>query len=263
MKILLFLDLDDTIFQTKRKNKQGVIPATETPNPENISYMTKSQKLFLDIFLKMDNVRIIPITARALKQYKRTYISKHPQVSCASVYFSGAIYTGTGFDPDWQQKIRELYSKMSFPIEQMYKRIYPKIDHERFNMVDVDGYYLAIKSKNRHVKEYRPRMMELLQTLPFFMEEEYFIHQNANNIAIIPRFLDKKHAVDYLINKFEPELTIGAGDSITDLNFMKICDFKIIPKSSQIEKEVISGIDPVQPLNKIHHNLLNEKGNPI
>ncbi|MDQ7085455.1 MAG: hypothetical protein Q9M36_11240 [Sulfurovum sp.] len=45
-----------------------------------------------------------------------------------------------------------------------------------------------------------------------------------------PHFLNKKFAVAYLIEEYKPILTLGAGDNISDLDFMNLADFKIVPK---------------------------------
>ena len=61
---------------------------------------------------------------------------------------------------------------------------------------------------------------------------------NENNISIVPKCIDKKHAVQYLIEKNRPKLTIGIGDSLSDWNFMDICHIKILPQKSQINKTI-------------------------
>ena len=45
------------------------------------------------------------------------------------------------------------------------------------------------------------------------------------------------------MKKYQPKLTIGMGDSFTDINFMNLCDFKIIPTQSQINKLFETYID--------------------
>ncbi|HRZ06692.1 MAG TPA: hypothetical protein P5102_11185, partial [Candidatus Competibacteraceae bacterium] len=46
-----------------------------------------------------------------------------------------------------------------------------------------------------------------------------------------------------------PLVTIGAGDSLTDLPFMRICDFALTPRDSQIQRETWEdSTRPPQPL---------------
>ena len=37
----------------------------------------------------------------------------------------------------------------------------------------------------------------------------------------------------------QPELSIGVGDSLSDLNFMNKCDYRIFPRYSQIERFIL------------------------
>ena len=41
-----------------------------------------------------------------------------------------------------------------------------------------------------------------------------------------------------------PIATIGAGDSLTDLPFLRACDFALVPRASQIQTETWSGYVP-------------------
>ncbi len=238
--ILFFIDLDDTIFQTKRKNLEGIIPATFPLNPENISYMTTSQKVFIDTFLKMENARIIPVTARDREQYNRTFLSKEPRVKDVAMYFSAVITENGEIDQKWENHIKSSYKKLKFPLDKMWSLINKNISHDIFKMALVENFYIVIKNRLKGSENYIAQNEGLLPVLRNFLEDEYFIHYNDNNIALIPHFIDKRFAVEYFVDKYKPELTIGAGDSLTDLNFMQSCDFKIIPKHSQIAKSLLN-----------------------
>lgn len=64
------------------------------------------------------------------------------------------------------------------------------------------------------------------------------IHANGNNLAIIPSWLDKRHAVEHLIKQYRARtnalITFGMGDSLIDLGFMGSCDYILTPGTSQI-----------------------------
>jgi hydroxymethylpyrimidine pyrophosphatase-like HAD family hydrolase len=243
--ILLFLDLDDTIFQTKRKNSQGFIQATNPENPENTSFMTDGQQLFIDSFLNMATVKIIPVTARDLEQYKRTVISEHSAVTTAVLYFSALITDNGQIDQIWQEHIKKSYASLKVPLSEIMARISENIDLENFKMHCVEDFYIVIKNKSKNKEQYILQNNELKKKLAALIDDEFYLHYNSNHISVLPKFLDKKNAVEYLIKKYQPRLTIGAGDSITDLNFMELCDFKMIPKNSQINEVFFGGSGPV------------------
>jgi hypothetical protein len=50
--VFVFVDLDDTLFQTKRKNSNAIIQATESPNLLTVSYMSEEQNALLNMFKK-------------------------------------------------------------------------------------------------------------------------------------------------------------------------------------------------------------------
>jgi hypothetical protein len=60
-------------------------------------------------------------------------------------------------------------------------------------------------------------------------EKDFYLYENGNSFALLPHFLNKKFAVEHLIKIHKPLLTIGAGDNISDLDFMQSADFKFLP----------------------------------
>lgn len=67
------------------------------------------------------------------------------------------------------------------------------------------------------------------------------LHINGNNVTLMPPSLSKARAVRWLIeHTFSGRLTLGAGDSLSDLSFMRRCDFSIIPASSQVSDTLAS-----------------------
>jgi hydroxymethylpyrimidine pyrophosphatase-like HAD family hydrolase len=101
---------------------------------------------------------------------------------------------------------------------------------------NVDDYYVSIKNRNKN--DYYASNSECFTILSDFISDDFNLYQNDNNISIVPKCIDKKNAVQYLIEKNRPKLTIGIGDSLSDWNFMDICHFKILPQKSQINKAI-------------------------
>jgi len=190
----------------------------------------------LDFFAKPDEIRIIPVTARNLEQYQRTIFYREKRAINASLYFSGLILTEDQPDPVWQKQISEANKKLKTPVSKLLEKFDRYLDKEIFRLIDLDGYYVCIKNRDKKNNVYQEQNDQLVREIKEFVEDEYIIHYNDNNIALIPEFLDKKYAVSYLKEKFNPDLTIGAGDSLSDLNFMHLCDFRMFPGNSQIEK---------------------------
>ena len=66
------------------------------------------------------------------------------------------------------------------------------------------------------------------------------LHWNGNNLALLPPWLDKAHAVRRLQEQYRRRygtiLSIGMGDSASDLPFMQRCDYLLTPVGSQIAR---------------------------
>ena len=73
------------------------------------------------------------------------------------------------------------------------------------------------------------------------------LHCNGNNLALMVKGAQKHDAVRRVTAELKqdgPLVTIGAGDSLTDLPFMQICDFALVPQASQIQTETWSQYTP-------------------
>lgn len=234
--IMVFIDLDDTFFQTRRKNSDAVIPATESPNPLTVSYMSDEQKALWDLLNASENCSIIPVTARDYTQYTRTFISRDNRIKYASVNFGADILCDKESDPVWKSHIDFHLKASSVQISELDVLVREKISNEVFNVYNVDNYYVSIKNKNRN--DFYSSNSECFTILSGFIPNDFNLYQNDNNISIVPKCIDKKNAVQYLIDKNKPKLTIGIGDSLSDWNFMDSCHFKILPQKSQINRTI-------------------------
>jgi HAD superfamily hydrolase (TIGR01484 family) len=232
--ILLFIDLDDTLFQTKRKNPKGSIPATLTAKTGKGSYMTQAQQCFFELFYESEKVKIIPSTARDFQQYQNTLLSQSPRIETAILYFSGMIFDKGTEDKAWQAHIQQAYQKLKLPISALHKQFKQLVNNQpQFTLYNVDNYYITVKADQHCPLSTREALFSQLKSLA---TSEYFVHENDRAFSLLPHFLDKRYAVKYLIEKYQPELTLGMGDSLTDWPFMQECDFRIIPKQAQIER---------------------------
>ncbi|KJU82476.1 hypothetical protein MBAV_005329 [Candidatus Magnetobacterium bavaricum] len=226
---MVFLDLDDTIFQTLRKDPQGTYPATGT------SFMTEAQRCFVDLLLSADDVMVVPVTARDATQYGRTFLSEHPRIAVSALYYCGLITTRGLRDSQWHDHMQSLYRSLTPSIQDTYERVARVIDGSCFKLYNVDGYYVTLKHTDTSDGNYMATLQGLVGQLACVVEGGgYNIHHNDNNVSLVPTFLDKKHAIDYLVQHYQPRLTIGVGDSLSDLGFMTRCDYGIFPGRSQI-----------------------------
>ncbi len=234
--IILFLDLDDTLFQTQRKNPLGCIPATH--NVSTISYMSQAQQHLWQLFQQHPESRIIPVTARDQRQYNNTFISQDPKVHTAVLYFSGLILQQGEIDQQWQARIQAAYQQLALPIKALHAQLQGCIPIEQqayFKHYNVDGYYVTLKASQDCPLDLRDSVFHAVRTL---LPPDYFIHENDRTVSLLPTFLDKRHAVAYLLERYQPALSIGAGDSLSDWGFMQLCDYRLIPAQTQLDSKI-------------------------
>jgi len=76
---------------------------------------------------------------------------------------------------------------------------------------------------------------------------ELALHYNGNNLAVTVAGTQKHDAVRRVAAELQrdgPIVTIGAGDSLTDIPFLRACDFALVPRASQIQTETWSEYAP-------------------
>jgi phosphoserine phosphatase len=65
---------------------------------------------------------------------------------------------------------------------------------------------------------------------------------NGNNLALIPHGISKTLAAAEMIRRHYAQVgrvpTLGMGDSISDLGFMRLCDFAAFPPHSQLDRHI-------------------------
>ncbi len=251
MRIYLFSDLDDSLFQTLRK-----IPKTEESNLQNyipvdwindkaLCFMSPRQKSLLSLFKA---AQIIPVTARNLEAFKRINL---PFSHGAILNYGATILLPNGEeDLKWKKKIFQDLNPFQSELENLFNKILEfSGEHNleiRARIIGINDcmFYVVIKNQSPE----NDFLEILVQNMHKFISEKnnWFIHLNGNNLAFIPICLDKANAVEYLIDTHiapfgDDYLTFGLGDSIVDINFINKCHFGIIPNNSQIHKEKLNG----------------------
>lgn len=245
-RLVIFLDIDDTILQTAPKCPPGepVEPAAFNRAGEVLSFMTRAQRRLLEFWLEQGTV--IPVTGRTDAALARVAIAF---ASWRITHHGAVVRQPDGTLPAaWRERIqpalvaaasvlRELFAGLSEGAATGGYRVHL---HE---IEDVPSYISAKAddddaAHDATIAGLRMRLenMGLPSTLA--------LHCNGNNLAVMVKGAQKEDAVRLVIAELErdgPLVTIGAGDSLTDLPFMRLCDFALTPRGSQIQHETWSG----------------------
>lgn len=238
-KKILFTDLDDTLFQSKRKcpDHGELLPVAYLKDGTAHSFQTQAQANLLQAF--MDDMIVVPVTARNMDAFNRVKIN----------FMHGAIvnFGGTILNPDGQvnetwlttvsARCEWFRSILNATAEWARKKASLLGGGLRARVIEDHGcpFYVSIKSAEEYefvLDDMEVMLREQLQTT------DLLVRRNGNNLVAIPNWLDKRHAVEFMKTQFKNNhgsiTTIGMGDSLSDLSFMKQCDYMIAPCGSQI-----------------------------
>lgn len=250
---IIFTDLDDTLFQTKRKFKpdddfdHAIVGALDRQLQPR-SFISPKQQSLLNWLSKTANV--IPVTARGTEEIARVKI----KFTSYQITTHGAvIQQQKQIDLKWKEHILTQLDLVTPELIKLEKHVSSMLNKQRRHQLlpDVDAWcrinyeynqpiYLVMKVSN---SKYITELNQLADWVEnTFNLDKFYVHRNDNNIAWLPRCISKSSAVEYLIKKYKQEnphrSILGIGDSLSDYDFMNLCDFLVIPNQSQLNKKI-------------------------
>ena len=233
MRSLVFLDLDDTLFQSHRKcpTEGDLHPAAYLADGSAHSFMTTRQRSLWRLL--EDQATLIPTTARDHDALRRVDL---PFKSWRIIDYGGVILNPEGEpEGDWMERMaahsRDSLDELNALLDRMLTFVAREGLAIRARLIEDFGvpFYLVAKYRDECESDLDRLQYEL--AVPWVTERAgtHRLHRNSNNLAIIPGWLGKEWAVRHLIERLGREwgelLTIGIGDSLIDGAFMAECDF--------------------------------------
>jgi hydroxymethylpyrimidine pyrophosphatase-like HAD family hydrolase len=236
---LIFVDLDDTLFQTARKTAPDVekhVATVDSAGNAN-GYMTNVQKSFVDWLLAHSDV--VPVTARSVEAFSRVRLPFSAGAICSH---GAAMLDGAGrLDRDWnEQMIRTLAAYQT----RLHELSAATLAIGQEQGVSLRGWvveearlsHYVVTKHNERDDSILDRVLAEVRARGLL--DGMHVHGNGNNLAFLPDGLAKRFAVqewlrrDRAVNGERPVL--GFGDSITDLGFMEECHWWATPARSQL-----------------------------
>ena len=242
METIVFMDLDDSIFQTRRKCREPGPLRVGALGPDGLplSFLRPSQARLLEQVFK--GAAVVPVTARNLESFGRVTLNfEHGAV----LNFGGLILSPAGeVDEEWLAETRPLCRAARGRLLEALAGAEELAGKRglgcRIRLISDQGldFYVLVKTLNG-----RPEELDEIAALfsEFFCD--LTLHRNGGILAALPPFLNKARALPYHLEKHlghlgPDRLVLGFGDSLTDVDFMRLCDYLIIPSGSQLERRL-------------------------
>ncbi|HEX8606597.1 MAG TPA: hypothetical protein VF774_28405 [Pseudoduganella sp.] len=250
MNKFLFVDLDDTLFHSLRKcDARDVLqPIAFLKDGSANSYTNGRQRAFLGMVSQ--GMTLIPTTARDRDGLARV---DYPFTHYRIINFGGIILAPDGTpDPVWLARMRD---DMAAALPGLRQALAAIDDHARragmparARLVEDLGlpFYVNVKDPDRDMA--RLDAIESEAVAPWLAAQggDFCLHRNGNNLAVLPKQLNKARAVEYLQARLRDAhgeiMTFGMGDSRSDARFMAACDYAIIPNGTQLSALTVGAL---------------------
>ncbi|MGZ8163653.1 MAG: hydrolase [Methylobacter sp.] len=246
MQSYIFLDLDDTLFQSIKKcvingNDPDLKALAYLKDGSPISYATPKQQ-WLWQWLSQ-GFRVVPATARNYNAFNRVdlpfreeVILDHGAIILDKNRNLDKVWMNTMLEslPAYQEKLLDIWNDVEAHTKK-HAGLNPRL------ISDFDSlWYGVIKHTDGNEVLLKTLLNTVIKPHPSIEDGSLYWHFNGNNLAILPKTVNKESAVSYLIKSYRQRygelLTFGAGDSRTDAPFMSLCDYALIPKNTQLSR---------------------------
>ncbi|MEL6235690.1 MAG: hypothetical protein AAFR46_14895 [Pseudomonadota bacterium] len=239
MRLVALTDLDDTLFQTARKLPEAARDmATRVAEARNgaHSYMTPTQAQLLNW---LGAGLVVPVTARGSEAFSRVALDwPGPAIIANGARIVNGAQDDAAFKAEMSAALAPFGADLHACPEAALTEARSRGMSVRAWVVEepgLGGVYAVVKA-NEGTPE--ARLAELEAPLTARLSSAWRVHRNGNNLALLPPPVSKRRAAGWLLDRLRaegPVLAIGVGDSLSDLDFMRLCDAWMAPAQSQID----------------------------
>lgn len=241
MPVVIFTDLDDTLFSSVRKQGTDteLVAQAWLQDGSPISFSSPRQRA-LQHWMSLSS-RVIPVTARSLNAFRRVDL----RFGSYAVLSHGAcvLRPDGGLDEAWNAQVQSLLQHAAPALQDALEALrhspQAKSGSLMVRMVEEQG--AALYALVKHAQGDSAVIAELAAEVarPWLQQHPGFcLHLNDNNLALIPPGIGKAPAMRYVSGLLRAELgefmSVGMGDSLTDAQFMLECDYALLPGRSQL-----------------------------
>lgn len=233
------------MFQTLRKcppdvAEERLVALGFARDGSPLSYATPRQLSLLQWL--SETTWLVPVTARSRDALMRVRIG-----FTAAICAHGGVIIGEDgeVDAEWRAYAEAQSAALQPELERLRDLILAEAERRgvalrvRVLAEEELGLYVLAKHEETDEAALHRAVDAMLEAVP----AGWTVHRNGNNVALMPPWLGKQHAVTALLPKLRarhPDApVIGIGDSVTDAPYMALCDFAMMPRGSQLARAAL------------------------
>lgn len=217
-------DLDRTLIYSKRAlaeyplEEELELISVEKNVDKDLSFMTnKSLEYLRELSSKL---LFVPVTTRSIHQFQRVSFNgishKYAVTSNgANIFYNGQLLL------EWNRNVTEEVKESSIPLIELIALL-----DKGFNLKDnlriIDDLFVYYFCEE---KVTRPFLQELTD---FLAEIGWRVSYQGRKLYVVPAAVSKGKAVKFIQEREDGEPLIGAGDSLLDDEFLKLCHSSFI-----------------------------------
>lgn len=224
--IILASDLDNTLVFSPRRTILGEKKCVEVYKGEENSYMTiKSIELLKKL---QETVTFIPVTTRSSVGFSRIDFSCVGVPKYALTCNGGVLLVDGEVDGEWYNGSLKLIKDSDIMLEKAINIL--KMDSNlSLDIRKVENLFVFTKSNAPE---------KTVQILKDNLDENIIdILTQGVKIYVMPKILNKGTAIDRLKDKFKPEKTFVAGDTVFDIPMLKLGDKSYFPEELEFKSK--------------------------
>lgn len=198
------------------------------------SYIHKDVAAHLSFMIRKKKIRFIPVTTRSLAEYKRIRLKEvgiEPEYAITS---NGGIILHNGKEvQEWKDNV---YNNVKVEELISIKDYLDNLPEFNYCAKIVDNALIFTKYSKELIgkPEIKNRITELKKRY-----QQYNILVHKNKVYVVPKYVSKDNALNWLKQYINEDNVIASGDSAFDIPMLNIADLAIIPGHSDLgERDV-------------------------
>jgi hydroxymethylpyrimidine pyrophosphatase-like HAD family hydrolase len=236
--LIVFSDIDDTLMHTLRKAQApGSTPGARDKDGNPSSLTSPKQAQLLELMRSRAD-RFVPVTARSAQAYARLELKFND--GCVLDFGASILDANNQLDQDWHARMVQSSeeTRQCEVFEHLLGAAPAGLLKTEHRVAYGVSCFVNLRTPAAAHADLKARVSDTLRELG--VAERFYLHCTDRDVCVLPRFIRKDLAVRHLIARegLADGLIIGMGDSLSDVGFMGLADFMVVPAASRIAASI-------------------------